>query len=121
MCHEAIDQYMYGAAPEWIRLLPRHHPKRKPTWSYRKTGARIKSRTSIELRPQAATARQECGHWEADMIVSGDRTHGLTVFMERKSRLTQISFLPNKTVVITAGDAPEAAGLSSFTYTIHHI
>jgi IS30 family transposase len=101
VCHEAIYQYIYGVAPELIRLLPRHHPKRKPKWPYRKPSERIKNRTSVELRPWAATARQECGHWEADMIVAGDRQHGLNVLVDRKSRLTHISLLPNKTAAAT--------------------
>jgi IS30 family transposase len=101
VCHEAIYQYIYVVAPELIRLLPRHHHKRKPKWPYRKTPERIKNRTSLACRPQAATARQECGHWEADMIVAGDRKHGLNVLVDRKSRLTHISFLANKTAVIT--------------------
>jgi len=41
------------------------------------------------------------GHWEADMIVAGDRNHGLNVLVERKSRLTHISILPNKTAATT--------------------
>lgn len=101
VCHESIDQYIDGVTPELIPLLPRHHPKRKRKWPYRKTGERIKNRTSLEARPQAATMRQECGHWEADMLVAGDRTHGLNVLVDRKSRLTHISFLANKTAVIT--------------------
>jgi IS30 family transposase len=35
------------------------------------------------------------------MIVAGDRKHGLNVLVDRKSRLTHISFLANKTAVIT--------------------
>ena len=101
VCHESIYQYIYVIAPELIRLLPRHHPKRKPKWHYRKTGERIKNRTGIEQRPKAADTRRECGHWEADMIVAGDRQHGLNVLVDRKSRLTHISILPNKTAAAT--------------------
>ena len=101
VCHEAIYQYIYCVAPELIACLPRHHPKRKPKRPYRKTGERIKNRTSIEQRPTAADTRREYGHWEADMIVAGDRNHGLNVLVERKSRLTHISLLPNKTAAAT--------------------
>ncbi len=45
--------------------------------------------------------RRNCGHWEADMIVAGDRNHGLNVLVERKSRLTHISVLKNKTAAAT--------------------
>ncbi len=53
------------------------------------------------LRPLAANARKTCGHWEADMIVAGDRQHGLNVLVDRKSRLTHISFLKTKTAAVT--------------------
>jgi len=101
VCHESIYQYIYGVPPDLIGCLPRHHRKRKPKQPYRKTGERIKNRTDIEQRPKAADTRREYGHWEADMIVAGDRTHGLNVLVERKSRLTHISFLDNKTALAT--------------------
>ena len=97
VCHEAIYQYIDCDAPDLIASLPRHHTKRKPKRPYRKTGERIPNRTSVALRPVAATARKAWGHWETDMLVAGDRQHGLNVLVERKSRLTPISFLANKT------------------------
>lgn len=64
VCHEAIYQYIYCVAPDLIPCLPRHHPTRKPKRPDRKTGERIKNRTGLEGRPNAATTRQEYGHWE---------------------------------------------------------
>ncbi len=101
VCHEAIYQYIYGVAPHLIAYLPRHHAKRKPKRPYRKTGTRIPNRTSVALRPPAATARREWGHWEADTLVAGDRQHGLNVLVERKSRLTHLSLLATKTAMAT--------------------
>jgi len=101
VCHEAIYQYIYCGAPDLIASLSRHHPKRKPKPSYRKIGERIKNRTGLEQRPPAANTRRAYGNWEADMIVAGDRTHGLNVLVERKSRLAHISFLENKTAIAT--------------------
>ncbi|GJL63131.1 MAG: IS30 family transposase [Nitrospirales bacterium] len=101
VCHEAIYQYIYRVAPELIRSLPRHHPKRKTKRLYRQTGERIKNRNGLERRPSAATARRVCGHWEADTLVAGDRQHGLNVLVDRKSRLTHISFLVQKTAAET--------------------
>lgn len=101
VCHESIYQYIYCRAQHLIGYLPRHHSKRKPKRPYRKTGERIKNRIGLEQRPKAADKRRECGHWEADMIVAGDRNHGLNVLVERKSRLTHISILPNKTAAAT--------------------
>ena len=102
VCHESIYQYIYCRAPHLIESLPRHHAKRKPKRPYRKTGERIKHRTGLDQRPKAADTRQECGHWEADMIVAGDRQHGLNVLVDRKSRLTHISVLTNKTAAATS-------------------
>ncbi len=101
VCHESIDQYISCRAQHLIAALPRHHQKRRPKRPYRKTGERIKNRTGLEQRPTAANTRQECGHWEADMIVAGDLAHGLNVLVERKSRLTHISLLPSKTAAAT--------------------
>jgi len=101
VCHEAIYQYIYCRAQHLIGSLPRHHRKRRTKRPYRKTGERIKNRTGLEQRPKAATKRREYGHWEADMIVADDRHHGLNVLVERKSRLTHISFLKNKTAAAT--------------------
>ncbi len=101
VCHEAIYQYIYCDAPDFIASLPRHHAKRKTKRPYRKPGERIKNRTSLAYRPLAANVRKTCGHWETDMIVAGDRQHGLNVLVDRKSRLTHISLLANKTAAAT--------------------
>lgn len=101
VCHEAIYQYIYGVASHLIAYLPRHHAKRKPKRPYRKTGARIPNRTSVALRPLAASTRKAWGHWEADLLVAGDQQHGLNVLVERKSRLTHLSLLATKTAAAT--------------------
>lgn len=101
VCHEAIYQYIYQVAPHLIACLPRHHAKRKPKRPARKSRERIPNRMSLAMRPRAATTRREWGHWEADMVVAGDRQHGLNVLVERKSRLTHISLLQNKTAIVT--------------------
>ena len=45
-----------------------------------------------------------------DMIVSGDRTHGLNVLVDLRSRLTHISLLPNKTATATKPGMPRRLG-----------
>jgi len=101
VCHEAIYQYMYCQAPQWIAYLPRHHVKRRRKRPYRKTAERIPNRISVTQRSGAATMRKVYGHWEADMLVAGDRQHGLNVLVERKSRFLQLSLLTNKTAATT--------------------
>ena len=99
VCHESI--YQYSCAQHLIGALPRHHRKRRSHRPYRKSGERIKNRTGLDQRPKAATTRREYDHWEADMIVAGDRNHGLKGLVERKSRLTHISVLPYKKAAAT--------------------
>ena len=101
VCHESLDQYIYCVATQLIAYLPRRHQKRRTKRPYRKTGERIPNTTNLGLRPLAATNRREYGHWETDLLVVGDRQHGLNVLVEQKSRLTHLSLLANKTAVAT--------------------
>lgn len=97
VCHESIYQYIYKQAPELITYLPRKHARRRIKRPYRTKQHRISDRVSIDHRPIEANTRTHCGHWESDTIVSSDRQSGLNVIVERKSRLTHISFIKNKT------------------------
>jgi len=57
----------------------------------------IPGRVGIEERPQAVEGRKQFGHWESD-TVEGAKGKGLIVtHVERKSRLTLIHLLPDKT------------------------
>ncbi|MBL4711338.1 MAG: IS30 family transposase [Gammaproteobacteria bacterium] len=101
ICHESIYQYIYIQAPELIKYLPRKHAKRRIKRPYRTKKYRISDRVSIDQRPIEADTRTHCGHWESDTIVSSDRQSGLNVIVERKTRLTHISFMENKTAQLT--------------------
>jgi len=101
ICHESIYQFIYLEAPELIQYLPRKHAKRRIKRPYRTKKHRITDRVSIDHRPPEANLRTHCGHWESDTIVSSDRQSGLNVIAERKSRLTHISFIKNKTADLT--------------------
>jgi IS30 family transposase len=52
---------------------------------------------SIHLRPDAASARQEPGHWETDLVVGGSGSVALQVLVERQTRYTRLSLLPQRT------------------------
>lgn len=97
VCHESIYQYIYKQAPELIPLLARKHLKRRIRRPYRTKPQRIKYRLPIALRPVEADNRSECGHWESDSVIGSDRKHALNVLVDRKTRLTHITLLTNKT------------------------
>ena len=97
VCHESIYQYIYKQAPELIPLLARKHLKRRIKRPYRTKPQRIKGRVPMALRPVEADNRSECGHWESDSVIGSDRKHSLNVLVDRKTRLTHITLLANKT------------------------
>lgn len=97
ICHEAIYQFIYKELPELYIYLPRSHKHRGIKKPYRKKVSRIKNRISITQRPQRANDRILFGHWESDSIVSGCRKLGINVLVERKSRLSHISLMIDKT------------------------
>jgi IS30 family transposase len=101
ICHESIYQYIYLEASELIEYLPRKHVKRRIKHPYRSKPQRIKGRVSLTERPTEADERTQCGHWEADTIVSVDRKCGLNVLIDRKLRLAHISFIKDKTAMLT--------------------
>jgi len=55
------------------------------------------------------------------MIVAGDHNHGLNVLGERKSRLTHISVLQNKTATAPKPGMRRRLHAYPFTQTIHHV
>lgn len=89
---ETIYQYIYVEAPAFRCCLPRHHMKRRIK-GQRKTHTKshIPNRTCIESRPKYIDERKQVGHWESDIMVGLKRKNsGLTVTVERKTRLTRI-------------------------------
>lgn len=95
---DTIYKFVYTDA-ELAKNLPRGHwakHKKKET-----TGKKviIPNRIDIDFRPQEANERKEIGHFEADCIESkrlGSKT-ALLVVVDRKSRLTRIKKLTQKT------------------------
>ncbi len=57
-------------------------------------------RDTIHERPTIVDARDEAGHWEADLIIC-KRTRPVLVLHERKSRLTLAARLAGKTAAET--------------------
>jgi IS30 family transposase len=95
--HEAIYQWIYADAREFIPLLVRAHKNRKRRgYSRRHKKTHIPERISIKDRPEHVHSRQEFGHWETDTAVSRQSRAALNVSVERKSRYSRISKLDRK-------------------------
>lgn len=95
---EAIYQYLYKERRELVQYLPRHHKKRQKRGHSRKhRKSHIPNRVSIDERPQHIENRKQIGHWEADTIISRQSKSSLAVLVERKSRVTVIEKLQQKT------------------------
>jgi IS30 family transposase len=93
---EGIYQWLYHHRPDLVVYLARAHPKRRPRWHALKHRVRIPRRISIRHRPDAVQSRQEPGHWETDLVV-GPGSSALQVLVERQSRYTRLSFIPQRT------------------------
>lgn len=118
--HEAIYQYIYKKAKQFIPCLPRQHQKRRKKKNLRKTRkVKIPHRTSILERPFLINQRLEFGHWESDAIVSRQNLFCLNVLVERKSRYAKITKLSRNSAHLTQRaiklrliDLPKEARLS---------
>ena len=100
--HEAIYQYIYEDKRDIIKHLVRGHKKRKKRgYSRKHSKSHIPDRVAISERPAEANERTEIGHWEADSVVSRQSKVALNVITERKSRLTRITKIKQKTAACT--------------------
>jgi transposase, IS30 family len=104
--HETIYRYIYKRENRkymlWNYLT--YKRKRRQKWSGRsaKRENRIKNAISIEERPAEISLRQEYGHWETDLMLSPKgKSHALLVNVERKTRFTKLTRIPNKTAQTT--------------------
>jgi IS30 family transposase len=96
--YEAVYQYIYKERIDLIPSLPRHHNKRQKRGHSRKhRKSHIPNRISIDARSNHIENRRQIGHWEADTMVSRQSKSALAVIVERKSRLTVIEKLKQKT------------------------
>lgn len=109
--HEAIYQWLYSRRPDLVGYLTRAHPRRRRRWAALKHRVRIPGRISVRERPEAVAARQEPGHWETDLIV-GPGSSALQVLVERQSRYTRLSLVPQRTA---------AASRVALTYLLESI
>jgi len=84
-------------------MLARSHNKRHAKGHSRKhKKSLIPNRVGIQGRPPDIATRQNAGHWESDAVVSRQGTAALLLLVERKTRLTLIEKLQQKTALENA-------------------
>ena len=94
--HESIYRWIYNEAPHLTYYLVRRHKKRFPKRHGRGKQLRIPLRVPIGERPPGIGKRVEAGHWESDLVVSSRSAAAVQVCVERKTRLTRIKRIANK-------------------------
>lgn len=100
LSHEAIYQYIYSKEGKRLKLYQQLRRKKKPIrqpFGTRKKRHMIKDRVSIHRRHKKINERLEFGHWETDLMIFSKQKFVLAVTVERMSRYTIVSILPNKT------------------------
>ncbi|MDP2600008.1 MAG: IS30 family transposase [Deltaproteobacteria bacterium] len=95
--HEAIYQWIYNEAKEYIPYLIRKHRHRwKKGHSRKHQKVHIPCRVGIDERPEHIGKRLEAGHWEADTAVSRQSKSALHIMTERKTRFSMIDKLASR-------------------------
>ena len=103
--HETIYRHIYdpdNRAKELWEYLPRKQKKRRKKGGRKVHKSRIPDRVSIHERPGEIETREVFGHWEGDSIEGRAHKGGIHTQVERKTRLTLASMLPDLTAKQTA-------------------
>ena len=106
--HEAIYQYIYSHVSksngyvkrncEDLRIYLRRKRKRRIPKGARRCQRVMKTEGfSIELRPEIVNSRARIGDWESDTVESLNHKPGINTLVERKTGLTFITKLEDKT------------------------
>jgi transposase, IS30 family len=101
--HETIYRFVHAQIARhndysWRHFLPRGKSRRG--WHRGKgSGAQaiIKDRVSIAQRPRFIAARKQSGHWEADLMVFGDKKSNILLTQERSTRYVRLFKQPDRT------------------------
>lgn len=100
VCHESIYRYIRddrlsgGDLSQYLRCFRKKRRKRHGTYDSR---GRLPDKRMIDDRPASIDSRLEFGHFEGD-TVRGTGKECILTLVERKSRLTLIGVLRNRTV-----------------------
>ncbi|TNC48715.1 IS30 family transposase [Rubellimicrobium rubrum] len=79
-----------GQSQELAHHLPERRRKRRPRFAGKPRSPVFPETSRIDHRPEAVNARQEFGHWEADLMIlrKQHRPANVATVVERKSRFT---------------------------------
>jgi IS30 family transposase len=105
VCHETIYQYIYkdkaNGGSLYIHLRQTHRTRHKRKNKTKKRGI-IRDRVSISQRPAIVEERKRLGDWEGDTIIGKGHQSALVTMVDRKSKITKIIKLKEKTAKETA-------------------
>jgi len=107
ICPESIYRFVYDPSlrrqENLVPSLARAH-KRRLVRGHRHThrDLHIPERISIRQRPVAVARRQQVGHWENDSVMARKSKAAVNVLVERTTRLTKLSRLPQRTARATS-------------------
>jgi transposase, IS30 family len=105
VCHETIYQWIYNGEGRFLGLYQylACARKRRYVWHSRKSKKNkgIQFITPIKYRPKEIDKKKDVGHWESDSMIFSKQKTILSVQRERKTCLTKITLLPNKTAYQT--------------------
>jgi IS30 family transposase len=94
-----LDRYRGGSLHTHLRQHPKK--KRKRYASYEARG-RLAGKRHISQRPRSAHNRSRVGHWEGDTVMGSRDHHCIVTLVERKTGLTAIGKLSQRTKKLTA-------------------
>jgi IS30 family transposase len=99
LSHESIYQFIYSNEGKARKLFSALRRKKKPIrqpFGSRKKRFIIPDRVSIHRRHKSIKQRTEFGHWEIDLMIFSKQKFVLATAVERSSRFTLATILPNK-------------------------
>lgn len=102
---EGIYQWIYAEAASGGRTFTRMvspRRKRRPRKRSRDLRGRIPNRVSISERPKPAANRARLGDWEGDTIVGAGGKSAIASLVDRRSRMTLLMPLPNRSAQSTS-------------------
>lgn len=100
--HETIYLFLYSDEGKKLKLYQHLRRKKKPirqSFGSRKKRHIIPQRVSIHRRHKSIDERTEFGHWEVDLMIFSHQKFVLATAVERVSRFTIATILPNKTAI----------------------
>jgi len=122
VCHEQIYQHIWGDKKKGGSLYKnlRHAGKKRNKRKGKNSGrGLIPGRVDIDQRPAVVEKKSRLGDWEGDTIVGKNHRGAILSHVDRKSKYTKLSLLPDKTAnsVVTAIQDDFAGILTAKTIT----